>query len=364
MASIVKIFQNVFGTAAFTALCFFLNLCSVEGEALGLRAGSETGAPAQTVHQISGTAMGMPWSVKWVGTLDKAQVEKEAATWLRDIEMAMSNYRADSEIAHFNAATSTNWFPISTNLANVAELSLNIARQTEGALDPTVFPLVKAWGFGPERRLGQMPTVKEIAAAKALVGYTNLQVRMNPPALRKLRPNVTLDFNAVAMGYTADGLHARLQQLGGTNYLIDMCGELVARGGGPEGKGWPVGIEQPDSNGQRIQRLVNLRDQALATSGDDHNFREINGKRYHHIIDPRTGWPAELHVASATVISASCGQADGWATAMVVLGVTNGLPIVSREKLNVLWITRDKDGYHEHFSPIAEVLFRPVEVKK
>lgn len=308
--------------------------------------------------------MGMPWSVKWIGTMDKAQVEKETATWLRDIELAMSNYRADSEIARFNAVTSTNWFPVSTNLANVAELSLNIAQKTEGALDPTVFPLVKAWGFGPERRLGQMPTVKEIASAKALVGYTNLQVRLNPPALRKLLPNVTVDFNAVAMGYTADGLQTRLQSLGGTNYLIDMCGELVARGGGPEGKGWPVGIEQPDSNGQRIQRIVNLRDQALATSGDDHNFREINGKRYHHIIDPRTGWPAELHVASATVINTSCVQADGWATAMVVLGVTNALPVVSREKLNVLWITRDKDSYHEHFSPIAEALFQSIAVKK
>ena len=322
------------------------------------RAGSESGAPQQVVQHITGTAMGMPWSVKWIGSLDKTQVHAQTIAWLREIESALSNYRADSEIARFNASTSTNWFPASTNLLQAARLSLEIARQTGGALDPTVFPLVKAWGFGPERRLGQLPTVKEIATAKAFVGYTNLQVQLDPPAIRKVQPGITIDLNAVAMGYTADGLHARLQQLGGTNYLIDMCGELVARGGGPEGKGWPVGIEQPDSKGQRIQRIIHLRDQALATSGDDHNFREINGKRYHHIIDSRTGWPAEMHVASVTVLHSSCGVADGWATALVVTGIAKAPSNMSSENLAVFWITRDADGYHEHFSPNAGPYFK------
>lgn len=268
--------------------------------------------------------MGMKWSVKWIGSMDRGMVEKETTALLDDIERQMSTYRVDSEISQFNASTSTDWFSVSPNLARVVDISLDIARKTEGALDPTVFPLVQAWGFGPNRRVGQMPTVKEIATAKARVGYTNLQVRLNPPALRKVRADVSIDVSAVAMGYAADLAQVKLSQLGSANFLVDMGGEFAARGNGPAGQGWPVGIEQPGSNGQRIQRVVNLRDQSLATSGDDRNFREVNGRRYHHIIDPYTGWPTERHVASATVIHTSCAQADGWATALVVLGEERG----------------------------------------
>jgi FAD:protein FMN transferase len=275
-------------------------------------------------HHATGSAMGMKWSVKWIGSLDRDRVEKGTTSLLFEIEKQMSTYRPDSEVSRFNASDSTNWFPVSTNLARVANLSLDIARKTDGALDPTVFPLVQVWGFGPDRRVGHLPTVKEIASAKARVGYTNLQVQLHPPAIRKTRSDVAIDVSAVAMGYAADLLAQRLQQLGCTDHLVDMGGEFVARGAGPAGQGWPVGIEQPDSEGRRIARTISLKDQALATSGDDRNFREVNGRRYHHIIDPHTGWPAELHIASATVIHTSCASADGWATALIVLGEERG----------------------------------------
>jgi FAD:protein FMN transferase len=304
----------------------------------------------EPVRQVTGTAMGMKWSVKWIGATEPVLVEKETAALLADIERQMSTYKADSELSRFNASRSTNWTTISTNLAMTVAASLDIAAKSEGMLDPTIFPLVQAWGFGPNRRLGQVPTVTEIAIARVKVGYPNIQVRTSPPALRKLRPYVAVDVSAVAMGFAADGVKARLKQAGVTNALIDMGGEFAAFGNGPEGKGWPVGIEQPDSKGQRIQRVVTLRDQCLATSGDDRNFREINGKRYHHIIDPHTGWPAEQHVASATVIHESCAQADGWATAMIVLGAERGLAIAKREGLEVILISREGDSYREQSS--------------
>ena len=301
----------------------------------------------EPVHQVTGEAMGMKWSVKWVGDLDEAKVKSETAALLADIEKQMSTYRADSEISRFNVSRSTDWFPVSTNLVAAVSASLEIAGRSEGALDPTVFPLVQAWGFGPVRRVGQMPTVTESSIARVKVGYTNVQARLSPPAVRKLRPYISIDVSAVAMGLAADLVKARLLQLGSTNFLIDMGGEFAAVGDGPAGQGWPVGIELPGSNGERIQRVVTLRNQCLATSGDDRNFREINGKRYHHIIDPRTGWPAEQQVASATLIHESCLLADGWATAMIVLGAKRGLDIARRDALEVFLITREGDRYRE-----------------
>ncbi|MCD6050493.1 MAG: ApbE family lipoprotein [Verrucomicrobia bacterium] len=301
----------------------------------------------ESVRHVAGTAMGMKWSVKWIGGQEGAVIQQDIAGLLTEIEKEMSTYRADSEISRFNVSRSTNWFPVSTNLMRAVAASLELAVKTEGALDPAVYPLVQAWGFGPIRRVGQMPTVTEIAIARTKVGHTNVQVRASPPAVRKLRPFVSLDVNAVAMGLAADLAKARLQQLGCANFLIDMGGEFAAVGDGPEGKGWPVGIEQPDSQGRRIQRVIVLRNESLATSGDDRNFREINGKRYHHIIDPRTGWPAETQIASATVIHSSCTQADGWATAMVVMGAERGLAVAEREGFNVVLIIRGKDGQYE-----------------
>ncbi|HEY1171824.1 MAG TPA: FAD:protein FMN transferase [Verrucomicrobiae bacterium] len=306
------------------AFGWLFGFSQVHAQTVSTLAGSETGAPAASVHHVTGSAMGMTWAVKWIGALERSVVEKETKGLLAEIEGQMSTYRNDSEISRFNAFAETNWFPVSTNLARVVEVSLDIARKTDGALDPTVFPLVQVWGFGPERRLGQLPTVKAIAVARARVGYTNLQVRLNPPAVRKLKEEVAMDVSAVAMGFAADRVGERLRQLGSTNHLVDMGGEFVARGEGPEGKGWSVGIEEPGTEGKKIQRVVVLRDECLATSGDDRNFRTINGKRYHHIIDPHTGWPSEAKVASATVIHTSCAQADGWATAMVVVGREKG----------------------------------------
>ena len=302
---------------------------------------------SKPVQQTTGEAIGMKWSVKWIGGQEEAVIKQDISALLTGIEQEMSTYRADSELSRFNVSRSTNWYPVSTNLMRAVAISLEIAVKSEGALDPTVYPLVQAWGFGSIRRVGQMPTVTEVAVARTKVGHTNVQVRASPPAVRKLQPFVSLDVNAVAMGLAADLAKARLQQLGCDNFLVDMGGEFAAVGGGPEGKGWPVGIEQPDAQGQRIQRVIVLKNESLATSGDDRNFREIKGKRYHHIIDPRTGWPAETQIASATVIHASCAQADGWATAMVVMGVERGMALAKREGLEAVLIVRGKDGRYE-----------------
>ncbi len=308
---------------------------------------AHTSFASKPVQQATGSAMGMQWSVKWIGGQEEAVIKQDISALLMDIEKEMSTYRADSEISKFNVARSTNWYPVSTNFMRAVAVSLELAVKSEGALDPTVYPLVQAWGFGPVRRVGQMPTVTEIAIARTKVDHTNIQVRASPPAVRKVRPFVSLDVNAVAMGLAADLAKARLQGLGCANFLVDMGGEFAAVGEGPEGKGWPVGIEQPGSDGKRIQRVVMLKDESLATSGDDRNFREIKGKRYHHIIDPRTGWPAEMQVASATVIHASCAQADGWATAMVVMGRERGLALAKENKLRVILLERDGSGFRE-----------------
>lgn len=301
------------------------------------------------VYKLSGAALGTTWTVKWRGEENVEHSDKlrpAIEKVLGQVDAEMSTYRGDSEVSQFNASNSTNWIPVSTDTLAVTQISLAIAKRSGGALDPTVFPLVKVWGFGPDRKVGQLPTVGEVARARSQVGYTNLEVRVNPPAVRKLRPQVMVDFSAVAKGYAVDRIVEELGKLGVKDVLVEAGGELRA-----SGHSWLVGIERPDSNGTKIQRALPLLNQSIAASGDDRNFREIHGHRYHHIMDPHTGWPAEQHVASAAVLHRSCAWADGWATAMIVLGVEKGRSIAEREGLAVLWMERKGDSYIEYLSP-------------
>ena len=203
------------------------------------------------------------------------------------------------------------------------------AKLSGGYFDPTISPLVKAWGFGKEN--GERITENGILidSLRELVDYR--KIRIEDGKVIKEDPAMQLDFNAVAQGYTSDLIAAYLESQGIKNYLVDTGGEIMAKGGKPDGKPWVVGIEKPAENWdseQIVQTRVPLRDRGLVTSGSTRKYVERDGKRYSHCIDPTTGWPVDHQVLSVTVMAENATWADALASIGMVMGMEKSLPII------------------------------------
>jgi FAD:protein FMN transferase len=310
------------------------------------------GAAEPTV--ISGRAMGTNWTVKFIEAapvLDRDMVARRVAARLEELERQFSTYRANSELSRFNATATTDWIPVSPELAQVASESISISGLTQGAFDPTVHPLVRLWGFGAQRRADGLPTDREISAALARTGWRNLAARQDFPALRKLRADVSVDFSSIAKGFAADEIGRLLAGLGQDNFFVQIAGDVRCGGHSADGGPWRVGIEQPLDMERAIASVIGLSDQALSTSGDYRNFFMSNGRRYSHIIDPRTGRPATSALASVTVVHASCARSSALATALFVLGPEDGFQLALHERLACLFIVRDATGFTQRATP-------------
>lgn len=293
------------------------------------------------VTEVSGASMGTTYSVKLSGALDsqaQARVEEAVTSALSAVDAAASTYRQDSELMRFNRLSEVESpFALSPELLPIVEIALDVGRKSAGALDVTIAPLVDAWGFGPSA--GREPAPDVIEALRARVGQTHL--RIEGTALVKQHADVALDLSAVAKGYAVDRVASALDALGQNNYLVEIGGELRGRGRRSDGKAWQVGIEKPVSEGRAVQKIVALRDLSMATSGDYRNFYEVAGQRRSHLIDPRTARPVEHALASVTVIHPEAARADAWATALAVLGPTEGPKVAEREGLAAFFVVRE-----------------------
>ncbi len=201
------------------------------------------------------------------------------------------------------------------------------ARLSDGYFDPTISPIVAAWGFSYKH--GDSITPQLIDSLKQLVDYRN--VRIENGKVVKANPAMTLDFNAIAQGYTSDLIASFLDSRGIKNYLVDTGGEIVAKGCKPKGQSWIVGIEKPAENWdseQVVQTRVALRDKGLVTSGSTRKYVERNGKRYSHCIDPNTGYPVEHQLLSVTVLAENSVWADALASICMVMGLEKSLPLI------------------------------------
>jgi thiamine biosynthesis lipoprotein len=226
--------------------------------------------------------------------------------------------------------------------------NFNIAQKaavlSDGYFDPTISPLVAAWGFGAKNGERITENGKLIDSLKALVDYR--KVRIEDGKVIKENPAMQLDFNAVAQGYTSDLIAAYLESQGIKNYLVDTGGEIMAKGGKPDGKSWVVGIEKPAENWdseQTVQTRVLLRDRGLVTSGSTRKYVERDGKRYSHCIDPTTGWPVDHQVLSVTVLAENAVWADALASICMVMGLEKSLPII-----------QDMDGVEAYYIFVNE----------
>ena len=292
------------------------------------------------LHTLRGRTMGTTWSVKVLGaTAAPAALERAIQATLDAVDARMSTYKDDSELSRLNRHAGRDPFRVSGALFEVLQVARDVAARSEGAFDITVGPLVDAWGFGPRGRPTRVPADETLLALRARVGRHRIDlVAGDEPTVRKTAPAVSCDLAGVAKGYAVDRVADVLRGVRG--YLIDVGGEIRAAGVGPDDVAWKVAVEMPDGNGAVAARVVPLRDMAMATSGDYRNYYEEQGRRFSHLIDPRTGRPITHALASVSVLHARCDVADAWATALMVLGPEEGLDLAEREGLAAFFLVR------------------------
>jgi thiamine biosynthesis lipoprotein len=308
------------------------------------------GCPDRREIKFSGKTMGTTYHMTVVGSYFTAVAPLQNAVdeRLEAINASMSTYRPDSEISRFNQMQRVDTpFPISNDFQEVMQVSRQLFQMTQGAWDGTLDPLIDLWGFGrTQRSKDRVPTAEDIQALLPAVGFHHIVLDADGRLSKRLS-SVSLDLASVAKGYAVDAIASLIGDKGFENYLVEIGGEVYAAGVRIDGQPWRVGINKPVAGApfDQVYRIVNLQDRAFATSGDYRNFFEIEGQRYAHIIDPRTGYPVSNGVVSVSVTADTCALADGLATALMVMGATAGIELVNRTKgVECLVITRDDRG--------------------
>lgn len=238
----------------------------------------------------------------------------------------LSTYSADSELSRFNALAPGQAMTISRELVHVIDTAMSVHRQSAGAFDITIKPLVDLWGFGPTPRSGTLPDETAISRALGQLGMDKIRLDRDAATLAKVDP-VTLDLSAIAKGFAVDEIAALLEAQGIGDYLVEIGGEVVSRGQKPGGEPWRLGIETPTGGEATLYQplAANAGRLALAGSGNYRNFFMVDGQRYSHTLDPASGRPVTHELASVTVVARSAMLADAWATALLVMGEEAGM---------------------------------------
>jgi thiamine biosynthesis lipoprotein len=258
---------------------------------------------------------------------------------LEDVNRLMSDYIADSEIGRLNRLPAGTPVPVAAETWACIRRALEVWRASGGAFDVTCRPLVSLWKQAGAQ--GRLPTAEQIAAVRALVGCDRIVMDETSRTVALPAAGMQIDLGGIAKGQALDLAAAAMRNRGARGALVDVGGDVVAVGTRPDGQPWRVGVKDPFRQG--IVLVLRLSDRAVATSGVQQRFHEIGGRRYSHIIDPRTGWPA-TQAPSVTVIAADGITADAWATAFSVLSVSEGRELISTGRVadvEVLWITGD-----------------------
>ncbi|QOR40672.1 FAD:protein FMN transferase [Billgrantia diversa] len=315
---------------------------------------SESERPLDSPVRMEGSIFGSFYQVTIADSLTQGQareLEEGLLEVLEQVDAAMSIYRDDSELMAFNQAPLDEWQPLSNELIEVLAISQSVAEASNGAFDVTLGGLVNLWSFGSEARPREVPDDETLQARLAEVGPDSIEIDENAMQARRRR-DVFINLGGVAKGHATDRVAAYLDTEGIEHYLVNLGGDLIARGyRDSDDEPWRIGIEAPLDDRQEATHIVPLHDMSVATSGDYRNYFEEDGKRFSHTIDPRTGRPIEHRVASVTVVHPSNAWADAWATAITVLGVEEGLALAREQGLRVLLLVREGEGWSSLASP-------------
>lgn len=290
-------------------------------------------APVLGRQVFAGPTMGTRWSV--VAFLppgfDRAGLEAAFQAAVDRVDMQMSTYKPQSDLMAFNRAPLETWVALPDDLMEVLELGLEIGRRSGGAFDIGMGAAVNAWGFGPPAEAVASPAALPVTRPTHEV----LELDLETGRARKSTP-LSLDLSGIAKGYGVDALAQIAHAAGLRHFLASIDGELVGRGGKPDGTAWQIALEKPVPGLREAEGIIELRDGAIATSGDYRHFREIEGRLVSHTIDPRTGLPLGDGPASVTVRAKTCAEADAWATAFMVLGEAASTQLAQAQGVDVL----------------------------
>lgn len=291
--------------------------------------------------RIEGAAMGTTWHATVApgraGTESAADLRGLLQRRLDELELAFTNWR-ESPVTRFNASRVMDWQPVPRELAETVLFARELSGKTDGAFDITVAPLVDLWGFGSKGRVLAPPSDEAIAAALRHVGWRKLEARLDPPALRKLDPEIEINVSSMANGYACDDLARLLRARGLTNFLLEIGGAVFASGSDAGGRPWRAGIQRPHApNGETID-AISLRNRGLSTSGVYRQAYESGGRRFSHVLDARTGRPVAHRLVSVSVTAESAFAADGWDTALLILGPEAGRKKAEEQDIDSIFL--------------------------
>lgn len=299
---------------------------------------------AQVVQplRLEGNTMGTTYHITYFDER-KRILQSSVDSLLVVVNKSINTYDSTSEISRFNRAQRSFVFEL-PYFFSALTTSRVVVNGSQGAFDPTVMPLVNAWGFGP--RKVERPDTAEILALRAFVGFEKISFTQD--SIWKSDPRVQLDFGGIGQGFGADVIANFLRSKGIQNFFVELGGEGVASGKNlAENRFWEIGILDPESDyiEQKIKARAVLKNMAFSTSGNYFNYREVDGKKYSHTLDPVTGFPIQRALLSATVFASDCSTADAWATAFMCMGHEKGIEVVKHHpELNVLFIFSSNAG--------------------
>ncbi|QDH69367.1 FAD:protein FMN transferase [Marilutibacter alkalisoli] len=306
---------------------------------------------------LGGESMGTTWSVKLAAPpgANLHALHHGIQSVLDDVVAQMSNWEPDSDLARYNAARAGSWHALTDGFWRVLQAALEIAAASDGAFDPTVGALADTWGFGPSRRIDTSATALE--AARSHMGWRRIE--LDAANHRALQPGgVRLDLCAIAKGHAVDAVAEHLRARGIANALVEVGGELSGYGRRPDGTPWRVLVEAwtGDEDGSAEPRVLALDGLAVATSGERWHHHQHDGIRASHTLDPRSGKPARDAPVAVTVVASDAMHADGWATALTVLGIHTGYELACARGLAARFIAPATDGHAERMTPAFNAL--------
>ena len=309
-------------------------------------------SPAPQERILNGQTMGTTYTVKIAQAelaVSVSQLQEEVDDALIQVNQLMSTYIPNSELSRLNQLDAQTPFPLSEQTLKVLQEAIRLGYLTDGVLDVTVGPLVNLWGFGPDKRPEKRPSAEQVKAIAKYVGLDKFTLSGN--IITKAHDDLYIDLSTIAKGYGVDLIAEILEGYGIRNYLVEIGGEMRVAGTKLDGADWRIAIERPVEGQRAVQRIISIGDNAIATSGDYRNYYELDGIRYSHLIDPRTGEPITHSVVSVTVVHASSMTADGLATALNVMGLEQAKALAELESLPILLVYKQDDEFKEYISP-------------